>query len=98
MTEIFYKAVDDNSACFYMFYVATRWFAFKLDMVTTVRFLYFEKCDECLPIQVLSAVTALLVVLSHGQISPAMAGLALVYVTAMAGVFQFTARLKADVR
>ena len=36
MTDIFYKSVDNNAVCFYMFYVATRWFAFKLDMVTTV--------------------------------------------------------------
>jgi hypothetical protein len=42
-------------------------------------------------------VTALLVVVLHGEISPTLAGLSLAYVSALGGMFQFTTRLQAEV-
>lgn len=43
-----------------------------------------------------SLVTALLVVFLRDQLGPSTAGLALMYTTSMAGMFQFTSRLIAE--
>ncbi|XP_066266532.1 ATP-binding cassette sub-family C member 5-like [Branchiostoma lanceolatum] len=77
----FVSLLDKNSVVSFLFYCAMRWLSVRLDLITTT----------------LSTVTALLVVLTHGSVPPALAGLALTSVIQMTGMFQFTVRLSSEV-
>ncbi|XP_078693313.1 ATP-binding cassette sub-family C member 5-like [Branchiostoma floridae x Branchiostoma belcheri] len=76
----FVDLLDKNSVMLFLFRCAMCWLGMRLEQVTIV----------------LATVTALLVVITHGSISPALAGLALSSVTQMTGVFQYAVRLSSE--
>ncbi|XP_070538168.1 ATP-binding cassette sub-family C member 5-like [Ptychodera flava] len=77
----FKELLDGNSMPFLMFNIAMRWAAIRLDMITMT----------------ITTLTALMVALTHGKISPSLAGLALSFATQNTGIFQTTVRLIAEV-
>eukprot|EP00058_Branchiostoma_floridae_P018052 XP_002603541.1 hypothetical protein BRAFLDRAFT_280495 [Branchiostoma floridae] len=77
----FVSLLDKNSTVSFLFYCAMRWLSVRLDLITTI----------------MSTVTALMVVVTHGSVPPALAGLALTSVIQMTGMFQFTVRLSSEV-
>jgi ATP-binding cassette subfamily C (CFTR/MRP) protein 5 len=64
----------------YTFSASIRWLSIRLD---------------CLAVSV-TGVTALLIVMFHGNVTAAAAGLALAYAAQFSGVFQFTVRLASE--
>ncbi|XP_066266540.1 ATP-binding cassette sub-family C member 5-like isoform X4 [Branchiostoma lanceolatum] len=73
----FVSLLDKNSIMMLLFRCAMRWLGVRLEQVTIM----------------LATVTALLVVVTHGSIPPALAGLALTSVIEMTGLFQYTVQL-----
>ncbi|XP_072048669.1 ATP-binding cassette sub-family C member 5-like [Amphiura filiformis] len=77
----FHRLLDENTVPKIMFFLASRWLALRLDVLTVL----------------LIMTVALCVVFTHGYIPPAYAGLALSYTTSLLGLFEYVVRMTAYV-
>ncbi|XP_023713114.1 multidrug resistance-associated protein 5 isoform X5 [Cryptotermes secundus] len=76
----FMKMFDENTTCLYLCCIAMRWLAVRIDTLAVATM----------------CITAFLTVVLHGQVPPALAGLALAYAAHISGVFQYTTRLVSE--
>ncbi|XP_038051020.1 multidrug resistance-associated protein 5-like [Patiria miniata] len=76
----FHVQLDDSTNVLILFYLTNRWLAIRFDFITIL----------------LTGATALLVVLTHGSIPAATAGLAISYANQLIGISQYTVRLAAE--
>ncbi|XP_072021820.1 ATP-binding cassette sub-family C member 5-like [Amphiura filiformis] len=77
----FHRLLDENTVPKIMFFLANRWLALRLDVLTVL----------------LIMTVALCVVFTHGYIPPAYAGLALSCATSLLGLFEYVVRMTAYV-
>uniref|UniRef100_A0A4D5R9Z5 ABC protein, subfamily ABCC n=1 Tax=Scolopendra viridis TaxID=118503 RepID=A0A4D5R9Z5_SCOVI len=75
--ETFMTHMDNNTSPFFLFNCGMRWLALRLDLLVVS----------------ITVITGLFVVLTHGHVSPAYAGLAMAYAAQLTGLFQYTVRL-----
>ncbi|XP_054266785.1 ATP-binding cassette sub-family C member 5-like isoform X5 [Macrosteles quadrilineatus] len=76
----FTNTFDRNSTCLFMATSAVRWLALRIDAMNVVMIL----------------ITAILSVLLHNQVPPAMTGLAIAYAASISGIFQYVIRMVAE--
>ncbi|RZF41687.1 hypothetical protein LSTR_LSTR011622 [Laodelphax striatellus] len=79
-TRKFSKIFDQNTTCVYMCCIAMRWLSLRIDFLSVM----------------VTCITATFVIVFHGQVPPALAGLAVAYSSTISGIFQYTIRLLAD--
>ncbi|CAL8127014.1 unnamed protein product [Orchesella dallaii] len=80
MTDEFEKFTDASNSVAYTFSSSVRWLSIRLDFLAVM----------------MTGSVAVLVLIFHGTISAAAAGLALAYAAQLSGVFQFTMRLASE--
>ncbi|KAE8744038.1 ABC-transporter, subfamily C member 08 [Frankliniella occidentalis] len=73
----FFQLFDENTTCNYLWNVGMRWLAVRINLLAVLTL----------------SIVAFLVVILHGHVAPAMAGLALSYSWHMSGILQYTTRL-----
>eukprot|EP00055_Hartaetosiga_balthica_P015506 m.91950 g.91950 ORF g.91950 m.91950 type:complete len:1384 (+) comp8883_c0_seq3:26-4177(+) len=77
----FIRRLDQNTKCFFAFFLASRWFAFRLDYTTAL----------------ITFCVGIISVALHGKISPSLLGSAITFALSLGGITQYTTRLSAEV-
>ncbi|XP_077978592.1 ATP-binding cassette sub-family C member 5-like [Glandiceps talaboti] len=78
--KVFTEQVDVNAVANFLFHFINRWNSVRLNLIATLT----------------TFVTALFVVLTHGQISPSYSGVAMISAMQMSGMFQHVVRLMTE--
>lgn len=73
----FTTTFDQNTTCLYMATIGIRWLALRIDSLSVI----------------ITGITAFLAISLHGQVSPALAGLAIAYAATISGIFQYVIRM-----